>query len=103
MKKSIVSALALTLGALGLSPVQAADAAAAAELAARAQQALVADMGEQARDIAVTVDQDGVATLQGWARQPRDVAQARYVVSRVPGIHQAYGSAVHTWSSTDRY
>ena len=100
MKTAIVSALALTFGALGGS---AAQASSAAEVAVRAQQVLVAEMGEQAKDMSVAVDQNGVATLQGWARQPRDVVKARYLVSRVPGVHQAYGSAVHTWSTTDRY
>ena len=60
-------------------------------------------MGEQAKDLTVTVDTQGVANVDGWAQQPKQIHQARYVVSKVPGVTQAYSAGVLTWSSTDTY
>ncbi len=60
-------------------------------------------MGATARDMTVAVDGNGIATLQGWAQNPKDVNQARYLVSRVEGVKTAYSTGVRTWSSTDKY
>lgn len=99
MKKSYSVTLALTLAALGLSMAHASET----EIAAKAQQTLKQEMGATAKDMTVTVDGNGVATLQGWAQQPKDVSQARYLVSRVEGVKAAHSSGVRTWSSTDKY
>lgn len=99
MKTSYATTLALTLAALGLSMAHAGETG----IAAKAQQTLTQEMGATAKDMTVTVDDQGVATLQGWAREPKDVNQARYLVSRVEGVKTAYSSGVRTWSSTDRY
>lgn len=97
IKKSYSVTLALTLAALGLSMAHAGET----EIAAKAQQTLRQEMG--AKDMTVAVDGNGVATLQGWAQQPKDVSQARYLVSRVEGVKAAHSSGVRTWSSTDKY
>ena len=99
MKTSYAASLALALATLGLSMAHADET----EIAARAQQTLRQEMGAAAQDMTVSVDAQGVATLQGWARQPRDVSTARYLVSRVEGVKTAHSAGVRTWSSTDRY
>jgi hypothetical protein len=65
-----------------------------------AQQALVAQMGDAARNLTVSVDR-GEARLSGWAKGPKEVNQARYLVSKLAGVEHAYSSAVHTWNSSD--
>ena len=79
--KAPLAALAIALGLAGSIQAHAADATTAAS----AQQALVSAMGDKAKDITVEVSQ-GTARLQGWAQQPGDVDQARYVVSQLPGV-----------------
>lgn len=92
--KSPIAILVLAIGLAGA-------AHAATTEAATAQQTLQTAMGDKAKDLTVSVT-DGVATLQGWAQQPSDVDQARYIVSKVPGITQAYSTQVHTWTTTNR-
>jgi hypothetical protein len=67
---------------------------------ATVQQHLVEKMGDSARDLAVRVEQ-GTVNLSGWARGPREVHQARYLISKLPGIERAYSSEVRTWLATD--
>ena len=99
MKTSYAASLALTIAALGLSMAHAGETG----IAAKAQQTLTQEMGATAKDMTVAVDGNGVATLQGWAQEPKDVNQARYLVSRVEGVKTAHSSGVRTWSSTDKY
>ena len=99
MKTSYTATLALTIAALGLSMAHAGET----EIAAKAQQTLTQEMGTTAKDMTVAVDGNGVATLQGWAQEPKDVSKARYLVSRVEGVKTAYSTGVRTWSSTDKY
>jgi len=68
--------------------------------AASVQQVLVEKMGAKAKDLSVTVDQ-GTVNLSGWAKGPREVHQARYLVSKLPGVERAYSSGVRTWVTTD--
>lgn len=65
-----------------------------------AQQALSAQIGDGGKDLRVKVT-GGDAELSGWAQGPRDVKQAAYIVSKVPGISNAYSGAVHTWTTSD--
>jgi osmotically-inducible protein OsmY len=58
-------------------------------------------VGEKAKDLTVTVS-NVVTTLQGWTQQPSDVDQARYIISKPPGVNQVYSSQVHTWTTTHR-
>lgn len=95
--KAPLAALAIALGLAGSIQAHAADATTTTS----AQQALVSAMGDKAKDITVEVSQ-GTARLQGWAQQPGDVDQARYVVSQLPGVTQATSTQVHTWLATDR-
>jgi osmotically-inducible protein OsmY len=95
--KSPLAILALTLCLAGAAHAQAATNTEGAT----AQQTLQAAMGDKAKDLTVSVS-NGVANLQGWAKQPSDVDQARYIVSKVPGITQAHSTQVHTWNSTNR-
>lgn len=67
----------------------------------QAQQALQSAMGEKAKDLSVSVD-NGVAEIKGWADEPRDVLQARYIVSKVDGITEARSTQVRTWNATDK-
>ncbi len=69
---------------------------------AQAQQALQSVMGEKAKDLSVTVD-NGVAELKGWAQEPRDVLQARYIVGKVDGVTEARSTQVRTWNATDKH
>ena len=64
------------------------------------QQALVEKMGDKAKALSVTVDQ-GTVRLSGWVHGPREVHQARYLVSKIPGVERAYSSGVFTWVTTD--
>jgi hypothetical protein len=64
------------------------------------QQALVEKMGDKAKELSVTVDQ-GTVRLSGWVHGPREVHQARYLVSKLPGVERAYSSGVRTWVTTD--
>jgi osmotically-inducible protein OsmY len=93
-----LASLAIALGLAGSIQAQTADGT---TTATSAQQALVSAMGDKAKDIAVEVSQ-GKARLQGWAQQPGDVDQARYIVSQLPGITRAISTQVRTWSTTDR-
>lgn len=68
----------------------------------QAQQALQSAMGEKAKDLSVTVD-NGVAELKGWVQEPRDVLQARYIVSKVDGVTEARSTQVRTWKATDKH
>lgn len=99
MKTSCTATLALTIAALGLSMAHAGETG----IAAKAQQTLTQEMGATAKDMTVAVDGNGVATLQGWAQEPKDVNKARYLVGHVEGVKAAYSSGVRTWSSTDKY
>jgi phage I-like protein len=94
--KSPLAILVLAIGLAGAAHAQTANTE-----SATAQQALQTAMGDKAKDLTVNVS-NGVATLQGWAKQPSDVDQARYIVSKSPGITQAYSTQVHTWNSTNR-
>lgn len=67
---------------------------------ANVEQALALGMGEKAKDLVVSVAQ-GTVNLSGWAQGPREVHQARYLASKVPGIQRAYSSGVRTWVTTD--
>lgn len=58
-------------------------------------------MGSEAKDLKVSVDQ-GTINLMGWVKGPREVNQARYIVSKLPGVEHAYSSGVRTWVATDR-
>jgi osmotically-inducible protein OsmY len=68
----------------------------------QAQQALQSAMGEKAKDLSVSVD-NGVAEIKGWADEPRDVLQARYIVSKVDGVTDARSTQVRTWNATDKH
>ena len=68
----------------------------------QAQQALQSAMGDKAKDLSVSVD-NGVAELKGWADEPRDVLQARYIVSKVNGVTEARSTQVRTWNATDKH
>ncbi len=96
--KSLIATLAI---AAGLAAPFAAQADTSTNLNAAAQSAMQTALGERAKDLTVTVSQ-GVASIQGWALQPHDVDVARYVVSKVPGVTQAYSSGARTWTATDR-
>lgn len=103
MKSNYLASVALTLAALSLAPAHAGVAEQNAATAAAAQQTLQAEMGDLAKDLTVAVDTQGIANLDGWAKGPKQVDQARYIVSKVPGVTQAYSSGVLTWSTSDRY
>jgi osmotically-inducible protein OsmY len=64
------------------------------------QQALVEKMGDKAKELSVTVDQ-GTVNLSGWVHGFREVHQARYLASKLPGVERAYSSGVRTWVTTD--
>lgn len=68
--------------------------------AAMVEQVLQDKMGEAAKDLTATVEQ-GTVNLSGWAYGPREVHQARYLASQIPGVQRAYSSLVRTWVSTD--
>jgi hypothetical protein len=44
----------------------------------------------------------GTVNLSGWVHGPREVHQARYLVSKLPGVERAYSSGVRTWVATDQ-
>ncbi len=96
--KSFIATLAI---AAGLAAPFAAQATETADLSNTARSAMQAALGERAKDLSVTVSQ-GVARIEGWALQPHDVDVARYVVSKVPGVTQAYSAGARTWMATDR-
>lgn len=98
--KTFIATLAIAAGLAASFAAQAADPTPDA-LTTAARAAMQDTLGDRAKDLTVTVTA-GVAELAGWARQPHDVDVARYVVSRVPGITQAYSSGVRTWTTTDR-
>lgn len=98
---SYTATIAFTLAALGMSVANAGEAQRNVDAAAK--QALVAEMGELAKDLTVAVDSQGVATLGGWTKEPKEANKARYIVSQVPGVTKAYSTGVHTWSATDTY
>ena len=77
MKSSYAASIALTLAALSLVPAHAGVAQQNSAASAVAQQALVGAMGEQAKDLTMTVDTQGVANVDGWAQQPKQIHQAR--------------------------
>ena len=94
--KNPLAILVLAIGLAGAAQAQSTDTEAKA-----AQQALQTTMGAKAKDLTVTVA-NGVATLKGWAQQPSDVEQARYIVGQTAGVTQAQSSQVHTWNTTNR-
>lgn len=98
---SYAAAIALTLAALGIPYAGAAESQRNGDIAVAAAQALNTQMGERAKDLKVSVDKRGYATLSGWAKGPKDVNKARYIVSKVPGVKKAFSSRVRTLSSTD--
>lgn len=98
---SYAAAIALALAALGMSSATAAETQGNADVAATAQQALSTQMGDAAKDLKVTVNKKGIATLTGWAQGPREVNKARYIVSKVPGVKKAYSARVRTSLETD--
>lgn len=95
--KSPIAALLVTFALAGSFQAHAGPAE-----SAQAQQALQSAMGEKAKDLSVTVD-NGVAELKGWAQEPRDVLQARYIVSKVDGVTEARSTQVRTWKATDKH
>ena len=95
--KSPIAALLVTFALAGSFQAHAGPAE-----SAQAQQALQSAMGEKAKDLSVTVDK-GVAELKGWAQEPRDVLQARYIVSKVDGVTEARSTQVRTWKATDKH
>lgn len=98
---SYAAAIALALAVLGTPFVNAAENQRNGDVAVVAKQALTAEMGDRAKDLKVTVDKRGYATLTGWAQGPKDVNKARYIVSKVPGVKKAFSSRVRTLSATD--
>ena len=68
----------------------------------QAQQTLQSAMGEKAKDLKVSID-NGVAEIKGWVDEPRDVLQARLIVSKVDGVTQARSTQVRTWNATDKH
>jgi hypothetical protein len=67
---------------------------------ATVQQVLMEKMGDKAKDLTVTVEQ-GTVSLRGWAHGPREVHQARYLASKLPGVERAYSGGVRTWVASD--
>lgn len=100
---SYAVAIALALAALGMPAGHAAESQRNGDVAKVAKQALTAEMGDRAKDIKVTVDQRGYATLSGWAQGPSDVSKARLIVRKVPGVKKAFSSRVRTLNSTDEH
>lgn len=99
---SYAAAIALAVAAALAAPLaSAAESQRNGDIAVAAKQALTSDMGDRAKDLKVTVDKRGYATLSGWAKGPKDVNKARYIVSKVPGVKKAFSSRVRTLSSTD--
>ena len=96
--KSFIVTLAIAAGLTAPFVAQANDTT---NLSTTAQSAMQAALGERAKDLNVTVSQ-GVARIEGWALQPHDVDVARLVVSKVPGVTQAYSAGARTWMATDR-
>jgi BON domain len=74
----------------------------AAGTASTAQQALAAQMEDAAKDLTVDLSQ-GVANISGWVVSPLQADQARCIVSQIPGVHRAYSTRVHTWSTDSSY
>ncbi len=68
--------------------------------ASAVQQVLAEKMGDKAKELVVSVDQ-GTVNLSGWVHGPREVHQARYLVSKLPGVERSYSSGVRTWVTTD--
>lgn len=98
---SYAAAIALAFAALSMPFANAAESQRNGDVAVVAKQALTAEMGDRAKDLKVTVDKRGYATLTGWAQGPRDVNKARYIVSKVPGVKKAFSSRVRTLEATD--
>ena len=67
------------------------------DLANAVQSSLSNSLGSDAKDLTVTV-RNGNVTLHGWTQGPQEEAKARFVASKVPGVHNAY-SSVRTFSS----
>ncbi len=95
--KSPIAALLVTFALAGSFQAHAGPAE-----SDQAQQAIQSAMGEKAKDLSVTVD-NGVAELKGWAQEPRDVLQARYIVGKVDGVTEARSTQVRTWNATDKH
>ncbi|WP_171016046.1 BON domain-containing protein [Ramlibacter sp. 2FC] len=100
---SYAAAIALALAALGMSAGYAAESQRNGDIAVAAKQALTAEMGDRAKDIKVTVDKRGYATLSGWAQGPKDVSKARLIVRKVPGVNKAFSSRVRMLNATDEH
>ena len=94
--KSPIAALAVAFALAGSFQAHAGPAE-----SAQAQEAIQLAMGEKAKDLSVSVN-DGVAELKGWAQEPRDVDQARYIVSKLDGVSKAYSTQVRTWEATNK-
>ena len=98
MTRSINRIAAAALIALAAGPFMAAQAATNdADLATAVQSSLSNSLGSDASGLTVTAN-NGNVTLHGWAQGPQEEAKARFVASKVPGVHNAY-SSVRTFSS----
>ena len=105
MKTSYLATIVLALAALAMPAANAAKPKAPVDEAATAsaKQALASEMGELGKDMTVTVDKNGVATLGGWAKEPKDVDKARYIIKKLPGVKKSYSNRVKTQESTNEY
>ena len=99
MTRSINRIAAAALIALAAGPFMAAQAATSndADLASAVQSSLSNSLGSDASGLTVTAN-NGNITLHGWTQGPQEEAKARFVASKVPGVHNAY-SSVRTFSS----
>ncbi|SDO78635.1 BON domain-containing protein [Rhodoferax sp. OV413] len=98
MTRSINRIAAAALIALAAGPFMSAQAATNdADLASAVQSSLSNSLGSDASNLTVTAN-NGNITLHGWTQGPQEEAKARFVASKVPGVHNAY-SSVRTFSS----
>ena len=98
MTRSINRIAATALFALAAGALLPAHAAGNdVELANSVQSAISTQMGTDAKDLTVTAS-NGSVTLHGWTQGVQEDAKARFVASKVPGVHNAY-SSVRTFSS----
>ena len=98
MTRSIHRIAAAVLLALAAGPFLSAQAATNdTDLASAVQSSLNNSLGSDANGLTVTSN-NGNVTLHGWTQGPQEEAKARFVASKVPGVHNAY-SAVRTFSS----
>lgn len=103
MKTSYAATIVLALAALAMPAANAAKPKAPVDEAATAsaKQALASEMGDLGKDLTVSVDKNGIATLSGWAKEPKDVDKARYIISKLPGIKKSYSTKVKTLEATN--